>query len=179
VKALELRRHAPRDPAADRLSPEGQALAERVGRELPGGYGMVFTSPARRAAQTAAWFLRGLGQKLPTDHGVTEGLASPAEDRWRKAAKAAGSSAIDAIRAQDPALVEEEAARLAAAVRELLAEVREDARGLAIGHSPLIEAAVFGLTGTVIDPLAECEGVVVEEEGGEVRLGREYRLRDS
>jgi broad specificity phosphatase PhoE len=176
LRALELRRHAPRDPAADRLSPEGQSLAERVGRELPGGYTIIFTSPARRAAQTAAWFLRGLGQKLPADHGVTEGLASPAEDRWRKAAKAAGSPGIAAIRAQDPALVEEEARRLAAAVRELLAQVREEGRGLAVGHTPLIEAAVFGLTGTVIDPLAECEGVVVEEEGGQIRLGREYRL---
>ncbi len=176
MKALELRRHAPRDPAADRLSPEGQTLAERVGRELPGGYTIVFTSPARRAAQTAAWFLRGLGQNLPADHGVTEGLASPAEDRWRKAAKAAGSSAIDAIRAHDPSLVDEEAARLAAAVRQLLAEVSEEGRGLAVGHSPLIEAAVFGLTGTVIDPLGECEGVVVEEAGGRIRLGREYRL---
>jgi broad specificity phosphatase PhoE len=175
VRALELRRHAPRDPGGDRLSAEGQQLAEQVGRELPGGYAVVFTSPARRAAQTAAWFLRGLGQNLPADHGVTDGLASPAEDRWRKAAKAAGSSGIHAIRSQDPALVDEESARLAAAVRDLLAEIRDGGRGLAVGHSPLIEAAVFGLTGTVIDPLAECEGVVVEEQGGQIRLGREYR----
>jgi broad specificity phosphatase PhoE len=176
VKALELRRHAPRDPEGDRLSPEGQALAERVGRELPGGYAVVFTSPARRTAQTAAWFLRGLGQKLPADHGVTESLASTAEDRWRKAAKAAGSSGIDAIRAEDRALVDEEAPRLAAGVRHLLAEIREGGRGLAVGHSPLIEAAVFGLTGAVIDPLGECEGVVIEEADDRIRLGREYRL---
>ncbi|HEV3474344.1 MAG TPA: histidine phosphatase family protein, partial [Actinomycetota bacterium] len=96
MRSLELRRHAPRDPAGDRLSADGQALAEKVGRDLPGGYVVVFTSPARRTAQTAAWFLRGLGQNLPADHGVTDALASPAEDRWRKAAKSAGSSGVDA-----------------------------------------------------------------------------------
>ncbi|HEV3473886.1 MAG TPA: hypothetical protein VG602_00735, partial [Actinomycetota bacterium] len=83
---------------------------------------------------------------------------------------------VDAIRAQDPALVEEEAGRLAEGVRKLLTEIRDGGRGLAVGHSPLIEAAVFGLTGTVIDPLAECEGVVIEEADGRFRVGREYRL---
>lgn len=44
-----------------------------------------------------------------------------------------------------------------------------------MGHSPLIEAAVYGLTGRVVDPLNECEGVLVQEEGGEIRLADEYR----
>ena len=34
---------------------------------------MVFVSPAHRAAETAAWFLRGAGQQLP-DHEVVPGL---------------------------------------------------------------------------------------------------------
>lgn len=175
MRALELRRHAPREPDADALSEQGQVLALRTGQDLPGGYAAVFTSPARRAAETVAWFLRGLGQQLPADHGVAEGLGSPVEDRWRAAAKAAGSGRIDAVREQDPELVDQESARLAAAVRSLLAGVPEGARGLAVGHSPLIEAAAFGLTGAVIEPLAECEGILVEEEGGRVRLAAEYR----
>jgi broad specificity phosphatase PhoE len=175
VRALELRRHAPRDPDADRLSPEGQALAEAVGRDLPGGYDAVFTSPAKRAAETMAWFLRGLGQKLPAQHGVAEGLASPVEDRWRAAAKAAGTGRIDAVREQDRSLVEEESRRLGEAARELLVAVPEGRRGLAVGHSPLIEAAVFGLTNEVIEPLHECEGVLLQEESGLVRLAEEYR----
>jgi phosphohistidine phosphatase SixA len=175
MRALELRRHSKRDPDSDRLSEEGQDLALRIGKDLPGGYAMVFTSPARRAAETAAWFLRGLGQKLPP-HGVEAGLASPVEDRWRSAAGTAGSSRIDAIEKADPDLVEKESARLADAIRQLLADIPDGGRGLAIGHTPLIEAAVHGLTGRLIEPLAECEGVLVEQEGTDVQLTAEYRL---
>lgn len=171
MRALELRRHAPRDPDADALSEQGRALALRVGQDLPGGYATVFTSPARRAAETAAWFLRGLGQQLPQDHGVVEGLASPVEDRWR----AAGGGRIDDVRERDPELVQEESSRLAGVVRALLAEIPDGGRCLAVSHSPLIEAAVFGLTGSVIEPLSECEGILVEEEDGRFRLAAEYR----
>lgn len=175
MRALELRRHAPRDPDADALSEQGRTLALHVGQDLPGGYVAVFTSPARRAAETAAWFLRGLGQQLPQEHGVVEGLASQVEDRWRAAARAAGGARLDDIRERDPELVEEESARLAGVVRGLLAEIPDGGRGLAVSHSPLIEAAAFGLTGTVIEPLSECEGIVVEEDDGRLRLAAEYR----
>lgn len=176
MRSLELRRHSKRDPEEDRLSEQGQALALRVGKDLPGGYDALFTSPARRAAETAAWFLRGLGQRLPSSHGVSDGLASPVEGRWRSAAKTAGAGRIDAIEKVDADLVEKESQRLAQAARGLLAEVPEDGRGLAVGHTPLVEAAVYGLTGQVIEPLSECEGVLLEEDEGELRLAREYRL---
>jgi broad specificity phosphatase PhoE len=177
MRALELRRHAPRDKEEDRLTPEGQRLAEEVGRELPGGYAAVFSSPTKRAAETVAWFLRGLGQPLPDQHGVSEGLASPMEDRWRAAGKASGTGRIDDIEGVDRDLVEQEAARLGGVVRELLASLPKDGRGLAVGHSPLIEAAVYGTAGTVIEPLDECEGVLIEGDGGELRLTQEYRRR--
>jgi broad specificity phosphatase PhoE len=175
MRSLELRRHGPRDPDADRLSEQGRALALAVGKDLPGGYSAVFTSPAARAAETAAWFLRGLGQRVPQFHGVTEELASPVEDRWRAAAKAAGTGRIDAVRDHDPDLVEEESRRMAQTARQLLASVPDGSRALAVGHSPLIEAAVYGLTGAVIDPLDECDGVLLEEEDQQVRLAAEYR----
>lgn len=175
MRALEVRRHAPRDKEEDRLTPEGQQLAEEVGRNLPGGYSVIYTSPAKRAAETVAWFLKGLGQPLPEDHGVSEGLGSPVEDRWKAAAKAAGSSRMDRVEVVDRDLVEQESRRLGEATRQLLASVPDDARGLAVGHSPLIEAAVYGLTGSLIEPLSECEGVLLEEHGVEVRLTQEYR----
>jgi phosphohistidine phosphatase SixA len=175
MRSLELRRHSNREPDGDRLSEDGQALALRVGKDLPGGYAIVFTSPARRAAETAAWFLRGLGQKLPA-HAVAPGLASPVEDRWRSAAGSAGSGRIDAVEQADADLVERESSRLADAIRELLEDVPEGGRALAVGHTPLIEAAVYGLTSRVIQPLGECEGVLLEQEGEEVRLAAEYRL---
>ncbi len=51
------------------------------------------------------------------------------------------------------------------------------------GHSsrgstitPLIEAAVYGLTGVIVEPLDECEGVsVILEDEGRYRI-RELRL---
>jgi broad specificity phosphatase PhoE len=175
VRALELRRHSIRDPDQDALSEEGRILALHVGKDLPGGYAAIYTSPARRAAETVAWLLRGLGQQLPQDHGVSEGLGSPVEDRWRAAAKAAGSGRIDLVKEQDSELVEQESRRLGAAARELLAPLPVDGRALGVGHSPLIEAAVFGLTGRVIEPLRECEGVLLEEDGGEIGLASEYR----
>lgn len=176
MRALELRRHAPRDPDEDRLSSDGEILAERVGKDLQGPYDAVFTSPARRAAETAAWFLRGLGHPVPAMHGVAEGLASEVEDRWRAAAKSAGSSRMDAIERVDTDLVKKESALLADTVRRLIADLPKGGHGLAVGHSPLIEVAVYGLVGTVVDPLRECEGVLLVQEEGEVRLDREFRL---
>ena len=146
MRTLELRRHAPREPDDDRLSREGQALAQETGRNLPGGYIAIWCSPARRAAETVAWFLRGLGQQLPQEHGVVAGLAS--------------ENATEAV-------------------RNLLASVPEGGRGLAVGHTPLIETAVAELTGTAIEPLLECEGVAVEEDEGAVRVVAQYRRQDA
>jgi phosphohistidine phosphatase SixA len=124
----------------------------------------VFVSPARRAAETAAWFLRGSGQQLP-EHAVVAGLVSEQEDRWRSAGKAAGSSRLDAISSQDPELVKEETERLKALVEGLFERVPEGGTALAVGHTPLIEAGVYGLTGVIVEPLAECEGVAITRQG--------------
>ena len=145
MKSVELRRHAPRDPEEDRLSKDGQGLALLIGRDLPGGYVAVFTSPARRAAETAAFFLRALGQKLPQIHGVSDDLAS-----------------------DDPN-------KLARAVHQIFDAIPDGGRGMAIGHTPLLETAVKALTGESISPLRECEGVLLEEEDGVIRLANEYR----
>jgi phosphohistidine phosphatase SixA len=149
VRSLEVRRHAQRDPDADRLSPEGRVAAEDLGRSLARSYAAVFVSPASRAAETAAWILRGLGQQLPP-HDVVAGLAGePPNGR--------------------------EPEGLARTARELLARVPEGGRGLAVGHTPLIERAAEGLTGRAIAPLAECEGILLEEDGGTITLS-ELRL---
>jgi broad specificity phosphatase PhoE len=170
VKTIELRRHAEREKDADALSAEGRVHAEDVGRTLSGEYAVVFVSPAKRTAETVAWFLRGAGRPLP-GHAVVPGLLSDQEERWRSAAKAATSSRIDAIAREDPALVEQECARLKAVVEGLFDRVPEGGKALAVGHAPLIEAAVYGLTGVVMEPLSECEGVVVTRQGpGEHRL---------
>jgi phosphohistidine phosphatase SixA len=145
VTELELRRHARRDPASDRLSDEGRAAAEDAGREAGSAgivYAAVFVSPAQRAAETAAWFLRGAGQQLP-DHGVVPGLGGQ---------DASGGSPEG----------------MAAGVRTLLDQIPHGGRGLAISHTPLVERAVFGLTGSEVEPMAELEGILVtrSDDGG-------------
>jgi phosphohistidine phosphatase SixA len=135
VERLELLRHAPRDPDADRLSRAGRAMAEDVGRETTRTYDVVFVSPAERAAETAAWFLRGAGQQLP-DHAVVPGLAGKDMTGGSPEGMAAG-------------------------VRALLDRIPEGGTGLAISHTPLVEKAVIGLTGREPDPYGECEGILV------------------
>jgi broad specificity phosphatase PhoE len=173
MKALKLMRHAARAKDADALSPEGRVQAEEAGRVLPTDYAMVFVSPAKRAAETVAWLLRGSGRRLPS-HAVVRGLASDEEDRWRAAAKAAGSPRLDTVMATDPELVMREAQRLADVAEGLFARIPEGGAALAVGHSPLIEAAVYGLTGVIIEPVAECEGpTIIREEDGEYRIGEQ------
>jgi phosphohistidine phosphatase SixA len=146
VKQLELRRHARRDPAADRLSPEGRAQAEDLGRRMADvEYGAVLVSPAQRAAETAAWFLRGAGRPLP-EHSVIPGLGG-----------------------DDP--THGSAEGMAAGVRALLEGLHEGSRGLAFSHTPFVERAALGLTGRTIEPLSECEGILItQHDDGRIEI---------
>jgi phosphohistidine phosphatase SixA len=135
MRQLELRRHAKRDPNSDALSAQGRAQAEDVGRVSTSGYDAVFVSPAERAAETAAWVVRGSGRQLP-EHGVIPGLAGK---------DATGGSPEG----------------MAAGVRALLASVPEGGVGLAVGHTPFVERAMTGLTGREPAPFAELEGIRV------------------
>ena len=151
MRTLELRRHAMRDPTADRLSPRGRARAEEVGRSMAGGYSVVFVSPAERAAETVAWFLRGLGEQLPAAHAVIPGLAAQDND---------GSPLA-----------------LAGVMAALLYAVPEGGRGLAVSHTPLIERAVLGISVREIEPLGECEGVLFTRASDESPIAvEELRL---
>jgi phosphohistidine phosphatase SixA len=139
VKVLDLRRHAARDPAADRLSPAGRALAEDLGRaQTDVTYDAVFVSPAARAAETAAWILRGAHQQLPPSHSVVPGLAG---------ADASGGSPES----------------MAAGVRTMLADLPDGGRGLAISHTPFVERAAFGLAGREVEPIRPGEGLRITQ----------------
>jgi phosphohistidine phosphatase SixA len=151
MRRLELRRHAKRDPDADRLSAAGRAQAEDLGRAGV-GYDAVFVSPAERAAETAAWILRGAGQQLP-DHAVIPGLAG----------KDATGGSPEAM---------------AAGVRALLDQVPEGGVGLAVSHTPFVERALFGLTGREPTPFAECEGILVTSDDDRLEV-EELRLTDA
>ncbi len=139
MKRIELLRHAPRDPTRDRLSEAGRSLAANAGRSRVGvAYDAVFVSPAERAAETAAWILRGANQQLP-DHSVVPGLAGK---------DVTGGSPEG----------------LAAGIRSLLEGLDDGDRALAISHTPFVERAALGLTGREVEPMRELEGVVITQE---------------
>jgi broad specificity phosphatase PhoE len=158
-REVELRRHT--DADEDVLTAEGVAAALEIGRRLRGGYHLAVSTGAQRATQTLACLLAALGQQVPGGVVVEPGLRSQVEDRWRTAYQKAGSGALGALREADPELVAEDSERLGAALRRVLDALPESGRALIVGHSPTNEAAVLGLTGEIVAPLATGAGVRV------------------
>jgi histidine phosphatase superfamily protein (branch 1) len=169
LRRLEIRRHAAKgsELGGDCLSQEGIEQAHRLGRSLRVGYTHLYSSGAQRATQTLACILAGMGRHVLSGVVVRPGLGSPREAEWRDTARAAGSTSLEKLLSQNEPLVRDESARLATELRAILAELPEGAYGLAIGHSPLTECGVYGLTGTLYAPLKECGGfLIVQMRGG-------------
>jgi broad specificity phosphatase PhoE len=158
-KEIELRRHT--DADGDVLTAEGVRAALAIGARLGGGYHLAVSTGAQRATQTLACFLAALGRQVPGGVVVEPGLRSEIEDRWRLAYQKAGSGDLSALREADPELVAEDSERLGAALRRVLDSLPDDGRALVGGHSPTNEAAVLGLTGEMVAPLAKGAGVLV------------------
>jgi broad specificity phosphatase PhoE len=168
ARSVELRRHTDND--GDVLSGDGVAAAVALGAELAGGYRVAVSTGAQRATQTVGCLLAALGQAVPDGVVVEAGLRSEREDRWRAVAKEAGGGDLAAMRAVDPGFVDEEAAALGAALGRVLERLGGGERALAVGHSPTNEAAVLGLTGELVAPLAKGAGVLVTDDGGNWRV---------
>lgn len=158
-KEIELRRHT--DADGDVLTAEGMAAALAIGAGLGGRYQLAVSTGAQRARQTLACFLAALGQRVPGGVVVEPGLRSQVEDRWRAAYQEAGSGRLDALREADAELVAEDSQRLGCALRRILDSLPEGGSALVVGHSPTNEAAVLGLTGAIVAPLAKGAGVRV------------------
>lgn len=168
TKYVELRRHTDNDD--DALSADGVHQALEVGSRLEGSYELLVSTGAQRATQTLACFLAALGQRVPGGVVVEQGLRSEMEDRWRAAYQRAGSGELGALRSADPELVEEDSSTLASALRRVLDRLPDGGRALVVGHSPTNEAAVFGLTGELVEPMSEGDGVLIVEEDGRPRV---------
>jgi hypothetical protein len=159
AREIELRRHT--DAEGDVLTAEGVTAALGIGARLRGGYRLAVSTGTQRATQTLACFLAVLGEHVPDGVVVEPGLRSQVEDSWRAAYQAAGSGALDALREADPELVTNDSERLGAALRRVLDRLPDGGRALVVGHSPTNEAAVLGLTGEIVAPLAKGAGVTV------------------
>jgi hypothetical protein len=169
MRYVELRRHT--DNEGDRLTPQGVADAEMIGRDgLHPPYAAFVSTGAARATQMLETLRRAAGQN-GTPITLAAGLRSSVENRWREAATAAGKGAdLDAMRAIDPDLVERESLLLASALRQVVDGLPEGGRALVVGHSPTNEAAVLGLAGCIVPPLGKGKGVLLIEDGGHYRV---------
>lgn len=168
AKYVELRRHTDNDD--DVLSEEGLRHALEIGATLEQDYDVLVSTGAQRCTQALACFVAAGGKRVPGGLVVETGLRSEAEDRWKAAYESAGSGELDALRSADPEFVEEDARQLAGGLRRVFDRLSEGGRALVAGHSPTNEAAVWGLTGQTIDPLAKGAGVLVVQEDGEFRV---------
>lgn len=164
TKSVELRRHTGAD--GDVLTPEGVRDALDVGSRLIQGHDLAVSSGAQRATQTLACFLAGSGAKVAGGVVVDARFRSDVEDRWKAAYHAAGAGDISSFRRVDRDLVEQESEQLSRALKDVFDGLPEGGRALIVGHSPIQEAAIYGLTGKVVEPLSKGAGVLVTEESG-------------
>jgi broad specificity phosphatase PhoE len=168
ARYVELRRHT--DSDGDALTEEGVRAALEIGRALTTPYELLVSSGAQRATQTLACLACTLREPVPGGVVVEPGLRSRVEDRWREAYRHAGSGDLAALRSADPELVREDSIVLGAALRRVLDQLGEGGRALAVGHSPTNEAAVLGLSGSIIEPMAKGAGVLVIAECEEIAV---------
>jgi broad specificity phosphatase PhoE len=168
AKSVELRRHTDND--GDVLTGEGIAAAVAIGARLAGEYDFIVSSGAQRATQTAGCFLAALAHPVPGGIVVEPRFRSEVEDRWRAAYERAGAGDIESFRAVDPDLVEGESKLMGAALGDIFDRLNDGGRALVVGHSPMNEAAVYGLTGHISAPLGKGAGVLVSQEADSYRV---------
>ena len=168
AKSVELRRHTASD--GDVLTPEGIVAAVAIGERLNASYDVLVSSGAQRATQTLGCFLAGLGRPVPGGITVDSAFRSAHEDRWFTVAKRSGGGSLDAFIEADPDLVEEDAKVMGEALRRVFDRLPDGGRALVVGHSPMHETAIYGLTGTIVEPISKGAGVLVVDEGGRYRF---------
>ena len=168
VKTVELRRHTASD--GDRLTSEGIAAAVEIGKQLADSYDLLISSGALRATQTLACFVAGAGKRYSCGVTVDQAFRSEREDRWFAVAKQAGGGGLEAFRRVDEELVRSEADRFGKALGRIFESLPRDGRALIVGHSPMHEVAVYGLTGEILPPLSKGAGITIVQAGDRFRI---------
>jgi broad specificity phosphatase PhoE len=161
MKSIELRRHT--DSDGDYLTTDGVKAALEIGRRLTRPYQVMISSGAQRATQTLACFLAAMSGTIDEGVKVDDRFRSEDEDRWKRAYKEAGAGDLASFKKVDPDFVEDESKRFAHALRDTFAVLSDDGRALVVGHSPMNEAAVYGLSGEAIEPMSKGAGVLVTQ----------------
>lgn len=168
TKVVDLLRHTAAD--GDVLTEEGVRAALTVGARLEDEYELAISSGAQRATQTLACVLVSSGKRVPGGVVVDTRFRSSVEDRWKTAYEKAGAGDLRSFEKADPDLVKQESDFLGRALAEVFDALPEGGRALVVGHSPTQEAAVYGLTGEVTDPLGKGEGIRVTRDNGNYEI---------
>jgi hypothetical protein len=169
MRYVELRR--PTGNEGDRLTPQGAADAEMIGRGgLHPPYAAFVSAGAARATQMPEILRHAAGQD-DTPVTAAPGLRSSVEDRWRDAAKAAGNRAdLEDIRAIDPDLAGRESWLPGSALRQVVAGCPRAAgrwwRATAPPPRPLCPGSPAGLS----RHWARAKGVLLAGDGGDYRV---------
>lgn len=165
MKTIDLRRHTAAD--GDALTEEGIRAALEIGTRLDGDYELMISSGAQRATQTLACFLAGGGMRVPNGVTVDPRFRSEVEEQWKSAYQEAGAGDLRSFERVNPELVDNESTVLGAALADVFDRLGDNGRALIVGHSPMHEAAVYGLTGEMVEPVSKGAGIrVISEEGG-------------
>jgi broad specificity phosphatase PhoE len=164
AKSIELRRHTESD--GDVLTADGVKAAVRIGGSLRGPYDLVVSSGAQRATQTAACLLAGMPGFVVGGVVVDDSFRSEDEDRWREIYATTRNPDLESFLAADYAFVAAEARRFTDALHRVSAHISEGGKGLVVGHSPMLEAAVWGATEQTIRALGKGEGTVLVHADG-------------
>jgi broad specificity phosphatase PhoE len=169
AKYVDMRRHTDND--GDRLTDDGIAAAMAIGSKLRGDYDVLVSSGAQRATQTLACLIAPGTARASGGVVVDDRFKSENEDRWKEAYERAGSGDIESFKRADPDLVAKESGLFARALQDVFDRLPEGGRAMVVGHSPMQEAAVWGLTGEAVGPLGKGEGVlVVRDDDGSYRV---------
>ena len=169
MRYVELRRHT--DNEGDRLTPQGAADAEMIGRGgLHPPYAAFVSTGAARATQMLEILRHAAGQD-DTPITAATGLRSSVENRWRDAAKAAGKRAdLEDIRAIDPDLGRARvlAARLGAAAGG--GGTARGRPGTGGGPQPHHRGRRARARRPGCTPLGKGKGVLLVEDGGDYQV---------
>lgn len=175
MRRVELRRHSLRGPSGD-LSEEGEALARKTAATAAIPYDAFFSSPARRAQQTASAF-GGVDVRVDPRLGLLPGAdLAPYDGRARalmERREIGLLAAYVALPEVHPTL-RKKGEEVLEAIREIGAALPDGGCALAISHGGTIEPAALIALGGEFDldaiggDLAECEGVRFDLEDGRV-----------
>ena len=167
-KFVELRRHT--DNEGDELTDAGIKAALEIGARLQGPYDVIVSTGAQRATQTAGCFLAAIAGTVSGGVKVDSDFRSEVEDRWFAAASKAAGKSIEDFRQIDSELVVSESRRFGEALKRVFDSLPDGAKALVVGHSPMHEAAIYGLTGEVVTPLGKGAGVLVVADESTYRV---------